>query len=794
MRIVSSIRVQAAGGLVALAIGGVVLPAQAAPAPRLELRGPASVAVGAPLVLTLVAQNATDLGAYEAHLRFDRSVAEFAGLQQRDAGLTATGRDFGALLNDAGSDGLRFGAYTCPLADCSDQSSAAKTAGASGEVTLATVTLKPQQAGALQLALDDVLLVGTDGTAQDASGATLTVQVGEGGSAHAAPPAADVAASTAAVQSSLHTSATLPEVAAAWRQLHERRTACSAAAAAYDLNNDGCLDAADVQRAAAQPAPDTASLAATTAALTFTVNTTGDGDDANRDGVCATSSNNCSLRAAIQEANYHAGPDTIAFNISGGGVKTIQLGSQLPSLSDNSGATTIDGYSQPGASTNTASTGSNADIRIEVRGNGAGNGDGILLLSAGNIIRGIAWYNHNRGIDIAGKNAKSNIVVGNFIGTDAAGTFMSPARYDEAFGGVAIHEGATGNQIGSANLADRNVITGGAADGISIKDEGTQSNVVQNNIIGLGPDGSVIGNWIHGVDMDLQTAYNLVGGWAPGQGNLVSGNKRSGLEVSHQQCYGNAFVGNTVGTDLSGKQVKGTGNGSIGIHVEDGVLANVVYSNIVGGNQGGIGVEGVDTVDNGVAGNYVGVTPDGKAIGNSLYGIQVFNSAARTTISGNTIANNPVGVAVTEDSGGRTKITRNAIFNNGGRGIDLAPIGTTNPSGSSGGKWTDSPVIERAITVSISGQTCANCVVEVFVATEGSGTGEGRTFVGDAQADGNGRFDLYVQPGRLGSGTYVTATATDPNGNTSEFGKNKQVTSSPAGTLLYRSFLSLLAR
>ncbi len=48
------------------------------------------------------------------------------------------------------------------------------------------------------------------------------------------------------------------------------------------------------------------------AALTFNVNTTADTVDANTaDGVCADAAGNCSLRAAIQEANFMAGTDTI---------------------------------------------------------------------------------------------------------------------------------------------------------------------------------------------------------------------------------------------------------------------------------------------------------------------------------------------------------------------------------------------------------------------------------------------------------------------------------------------------
>src|SRR4051794_24109240 len=55
------------------------------------------------------------------------------------------------------------------------------------------------------------------------------------------------------------------------------------------------------------------------------------------------------LRAAIMEANAHAGPDTIRFNIPGAGPHTIRPTSPLPEIVTGM---TIDGYSEPGAKAN----------------------------------------------------------------------------------------------------------------------------------------------------------------------------------------------------------------------------------------------------------------------------------------------------------------------------------------------------------------------------------------------------------------------------------------------------------
>src|SRR5437868_2013983 len=76
----------------------------------------------------------------------------------------------------------------------------------------------------------------------------------------------------------------------------------------------------------------------------FVVNSTGDGDDAfPGDGQCETAVGNgvCTLRAAIEEANAHAGGDGIGFSIPttdpgySNGVWTIGLTKALPNVSDS---------------------------------------------------------------------------------------------------------------------------------------------------------------------------------------------------------------------------------------------------------------------------------------------------------------------------------------------------------------------------------------------------------------------------------------------------------------------------
>src|ERR687894_192355 len=98
---------------------------------------------------------------------------------------------------------------------------------------------------------------------------------------------------------------------------------------------------------------------------TFTVNSTGNTGDRNPEGTCDSNSTSivvCTLREDIQEANVVSGEDTINFNIPdnpnvpGLEVKTISPSSQLPGIT---GPVNINGYTQPGASVNSAITNAN---------------------------------------------------------------------------------------------------------------------------------------------------------------------------------------------------------------------------------------------------------------------------------------------------------------------------------------------------------------------------------------------------------------------------------------------------
>ncbi len=791
-------------------------------APTLSFSAPAQAAVGEVIPLTLTLNQATDIAGYETAVLFDPAVAEYAGAQQRANGLAQLGRGVSPLTAVDLTAGATVGLFSCPVADCvSGVGPAAQTLGAPADLPLATIYLVANQPGALEVRLDALKFVDAAGSpvAVAVPQPAVTIQVGEAGAGptYAAPagmwaltPAAADGQGLAAsgpfdlTGDNLVDHADAMEVALEWTLLRQSQQACGALPdPTRDVNHDGCVDVADLQLLAAnfgavtvEPPAEPPILppmsflplifgaeAATQVQATestYTVNSTGDQADKNiGNNVCLTAGGVCTLRAAIQEANAHAGADTINFNIPGSGVQTIAPASQLPSLSG--GGTTINGYSQPGASPNTAQLADNAVIRIQIQGAGGNGFDGLRLTSANNVVKGLALYQLQRPFWVFGSGASNNVIVGNFIGTNAAGTYGTGTLFNSAHG-VHVEQGAHNNIIGRPNLADRNVISGNGRHGLGLWHEGTDNNVVQNNIIGLNPAGTNrLPNRKHGLDINFGAAFNTYGGTAQYEHNVASGNDDSGQELSHTSgTTGNQVIGNYYGTDLTGNAAPSwSHNLGRGLMIEDGATGNTVANNVIGGNNmGGLEVYDDHTGANVIRNNRIGVGLNGAAIPNT-FGIWIKGHNLMIG-PGNIIAfNTNAGIKIEGDGADFNTITRNSIYNNGSWGIELFPRGVNPPNVPTTGpnQGVDAPVLTAATPSQVSGTACAGCTVEVFIADSGaSDWGEGKTFIGSATANASGNFSVAVSGVNVGQ--TVTATTTDGAGNTSEFSKNRTVTSS----------------
>lgn len=231
-----------------------------------------------------------------------------------------------------------------------------------------------------------------------------------------------------------------------------------------------------------------------------------------------------SLRQAIVDANATRGADTISFAIGGSGVRTINLTSALPAITDQ---ITINGHTQPGASANTLAVGNNAVLLIELNGSGTSSATGPTLNpgAAGSRIRGLVLNHFGVGIDVG---VGSTTIAGNFIGTDASGTVIAGNNFQ----GIRLN-GASNTTIGGTTPAARNLISGNNASAgnasIEILGPAATGNVVQGNYIGTNKNGTA-------VHPNSNAGVSINGGVGAASGNLIGGTAAGAGNVIHDAC------------------------------------------------------------------------------------------------------------------------------------------------------------------------------------------------------------------------------------------------------------------
>ena len=484
-----------------------------------------------------------------------------------------------------------------------------------------------------------------------------------------------------------------------------------------------------------------------------------------------------SLREAIIAANTNAGPDTIDFNIPGTAPYVILPLSVLPPLQ---GETTLDGTTQPGYTGSpliVISTFSGAGLRLS----GAG----------GNTIRGVCVVDFNSGIQI---ESDDNHVEACFIGTDYTGTIAIGNGV-----GVALTSGVTGNVIGGATAAARNLISGNTA---GIQSTGGGANTVRGNWIGTSITGSSSVANGRGISLTGTTGW-VIGGSNPGEGNLISGNTDEGIFIVNGS--GAIIQGNFIGTDLTGAEAL-SNNWGIYATVHPGLQIGGDFAagegNLISGNlQDGIYLSTVGTV---VTGNTIGTDPAAiQPLGNGGAGIFLALGTTDAVIGGvgageaNVIAWNQSGVY--NDGGVRNAIRANPIFFNQRLGIDNDPVGVTKNDAGDGDTGSNllqnfplvSSVDYGATTVTVHGilKSTPNTTFDVDVFESPSCTPHPRDllqsayYLGSTQITTNGAgdapFDITVGDDNAPTQPPISLTVTDPSGNTSEFSQNVIYASTP---------------
>jgi len=172
---------------------------------------------------------------------------------------------------------------------------------------------------------------------------------------------------------------------------------------------------------------------------------------------------------------------------------------------------------------------------------------------SGNDYFGISIYQHQL-------TASSNLVEGNYIGTDADSGFSIP---NGLFGVLILS--ASDNTIGGTTPGAANIISGNKFYGIFIGDG--NANVVSGNYIGLVKNQSYsIGNGSDGILLD-DAPDTIIGGATPGAGNIISGNSEDGIHIesNSETASGILVEGNYIGTDVTGTPHTWWGTGDPGL-------------------------------------------------------------------------------------------------------------------------------------------------------------------------------------------------------------------------------------
>ena len=329
----------------------------------------------------------------------------------------------------------------------------------------------------------------------------------------------------------------------------------------------------------------------------------------------------------------------------------------------------------------------------------------------------------------------NTFIRGNLIGTNAAGdAAIAP---DIALGGgISVLPGANVT-IGGPDVAHRNVISGHGDYGIDTT-PGSDLRTIEGNFIGTDVTGTR--------PLPNKTGIALRSTGTVIRRNVIAANSQYGVFGGP----GAIIQGNFIGTDETG--TIDLGNGTSGIAATD--------NSIIGGLASG---EGNVIAYNGQTLAFSGVAEGGSAV----------------TIRGNRFfENHPLGIDLLESTVEQTGVTRNdpGDIDTGANGLQNFPLILSVVPGAS------TTHIEGILNSTASTTFDVDLYAAPVCQSSPQGFLQGETYLGTlpvtTDGSGNASFEADV-PEVLAAGQRVTATATDPSGNTSEFSQGLLFTMDP---------------
>jgi len=382
------------------------------------------------------------------------------------------------------------------------------------------------------------------------------------------------------------------------------------------------------------------------AAGPFVVNVNTDAAPAPPNGTCSAGlAHECTLREAVQEANFAGGATTISFASAISGT-SITLFSSLGSLDIIGNSIVIDGTDKNITISGDHLNSSDGVFRIEGNSNTVKNltirnapQDGIQIgdydLGAGkgnsNSVIGVKLIgNGGAGVYIksgASGGGNNNIVRASLIGAlTAAPSACTPSQGN--FYGIAIDPGVIGSQLIG------NTIICNATNGVSINGAGSAANstrtLLYQNLIGV-VGSTNLGNGGAGVsiygDARRIDVFN----------NKIAGNQQFGVYIVGAATNNIALSGNLIGTSVNGNSAVPNLQAGVQIDSVPNATIEIADANRIAGNGGaGIWIKGSSGVT--VKGNYIGTNAAGAALPNTSYGVQLSDGAHDNLIGGSLVA------------------------------------------------------------------------------------------------------------------------------------------------------------
>jgi hypothetical protein len=282
------------------------------------------------------------------------------------------------------------------------------------------------------------------------------------------------------------------------------------------------------------------------------------------------------------------------------------------------------------------------------------------------------------------------------------------------------------------------VINRFAGNGILIQSNG---NTVAGNFIGTNASGTgALGNALDGIV--IQASSNTIGGTTIAARNVISGNGRHGISLggAAAAAQNNLIQANFIGTSVTGTQLLGNGG--------DGVFATSATNNTIGGNI-----------------SVAGAPPANLIAGNAACGVGAAAGVTGLAIKGNSIhSNGGLGIDLNRDGPTMNDVGA-ADADTGPNNLQNYPILTVFFAGNGG---TD---VHLNLRFSSAPNTTYHLEFFSNDAYDPTGFGGGKVWIKsiDLTTFAEGSLGLGSAFQTLVPVQNLTITATDPNGNTSEF-------------------------